>query len=864
MAEKHDSIITLPGGVENYAETLHQALSFVEAESPTREEFADWVLETFPEMSSQGSAEDKGRLLGRMSAAEVDDDDRFQLTELGHQLLNNPPQENIELYFETLTKNYIGFETLLQALKQQPASIEKLRDVLNAVHDKDWDSIYQAEYRVNWLRSLGIVEKDQDKVRLTSRGQDIAEEYPPLDIDISDLSEPTIQAPTNGSDPQSNIGLEEFDDDVTYYWVNQSNAAEREGNYLRSSDTYYTRDLTKLNPGDVLIHYWEGGVRAYSVVQNEAYEVSGEELEGAEDEETYWRVDIDLHLLDPIRDIETIASVLRRDDIRQDREKYAINATGVQSWYLCNLTPAAAEYLLSTYPDEPSEAEPDKDRYFWVTANPEIRAPENIANSDGEDGRVFFEAHNSRRNKRRIYDAFERADPGDEVVFYESAPTQEIVALGTVVQELHEEDGTTGITIEYDRSVEGISWNDLTAVGELEDSAPIRQNARGSIFELEQNEYETILALEPEPPDQEDVERLRDRLSLPSISISIPDGLYFDDKTRITREIEAALEADKHIIFTGPPGTGKTKLATHVAKLATDYDAVDDYRFTTATADWTAFDTIGGYVPNRNKHGQELLFEPRLFLQCFRDATGVKNEWLVIDELNRADIDKAMGQLFSVLSGDSTELPYERDEAIAVESLDADADDKTLEDIVSSTDTFPVTPAWRLLATMNTYDKASLYELSYAFMRRFAFIHVGIPELEEEGELRTSLLLPNGDENFASAWTEQLPDLEAPLEKWGEELTEIWHRVNEERAIGPAIVHDMVRYIANYDGRAPPEEAFTSALTTHVYPQLEGLRQEKQRKIIEGLCSGDVPVNPDRLWYQANDFLGLPDTRDNE
>ena len=28
---------------------------------------------------------------------------------------------------------------------------------------------------------------------------------------------------------------------------------------------------------------------------------------------------------------------------------------------------------------------------------------------------------------------------------------------------------------------------------------------------------------------------------------------------------------------------------------------------------------------------------------------------------------------------------------------------------------------------MNTMDKASLYELSYAFMRRFAFIPVGVP-----------------------------------------------------------------------------------------------------------------------------------------
>jgi 5-methylcytosine-specific restriction enzyme B len=28
---------------------------------------------------------------------------------------------------------------------------------------------------------------------------------------------------------------------------------------------------------------------------------------------------------------------------------------------------------------------------------------------------------------------------------------------------------------------------------------------------------------------------------------------------------------------------------------------------------------------------------------------------------------------------------------------------------------------------MNTFDKASLYEMSYAFMRRFAFIPVDVP-----------------------------------------------------------------------------------------------------------------------------------------
>jgi len=35
---------------------------------------------------------------------------------------------------------------------------------------------------------------------------------------------------------------------------------------------------------------------------------------------------------------------------------------------------------------------------------------------------------------------------------------------------------------------------------------------------------------------------------------------------------------------------------------------------------------------------------------------------------------------------------------------------------------------------MNTHDKMTLYDMSYAFIRRFAFIHVGAPDREQIGE----------------------------------------------------------------------------------------------------------------------------------
>ena len=36
-------------------------------------------------------------------------------------------------------------------------------------------------------------------------------------------------------------------------------------------------------------------------------------------------------------------------------------------------------------------------------------------------------------------------------------------------------------------------------------------------------------------------------------------------------------------------------------------------------------------------------------------------------------------------------------------------------------------PCWRIVGTMNVYDKSSLYAMSFAFMRRFAFVDVDLP-----------------------------------------------------------------------------------------------------------------------------------------
>ncbi len=293
------------------------------------------------------------------------------------------------------------------------------------------------------------------------------------------------------------------------------------------------------------------------------------------------------------------------------------------------------------------------------------------------------------------------------------------------------------------------------------------------------------------------------KLELQKFGVMLPENVILSSV--------ASLRSGRHLLLVGPPGTGKTTLARALVRAI---NAVEILKC--ATSEWSRLEVVGGpiFISGTTK------WKSGALLLAVHAALKNNSVGLIIDELNRANLDRAFGEFLTIFIGaDPAQWSLPDDVKDEISSY-GDAVDDIASDLLRNWDLAKnILDRIRIIGTMNTYDRRYLFSLGYAFLRRFAVVWVGNPE-DMLSIIKAKVML---DDNL----TREMEKVMQTLKSKGIEL-------------GIALYIDMAKHAAELmrmRSDMAPSKALELAFTATIIPQLEGLPTGKLIELKKALES---------------------------